>query len=157
MAWTNSKIGAQTVTDILDGTTAIDLDTDTLKGALFDNTITPSNTVAAAAFAYNAGVWLTAAEVDDTTEWDAGGEPLTSVDVTTTSGVVTLDAADLPSGGSSATLANVYGVFVYSDTITTPVADQGFCYNYLGGANAVTNGTFTVVWSGSGIASIDLS
>lgn len=157
MAWTNSKIGGQTVADILAGTTAMDLNTDTLKAALFDNTITPDNTVAAASFAYDAGVWLTAAEVDDGTEWDAAGEPLTSVTLAHSAGVITLDAADTASGGSSATLANVFGVFVYDDTITTPVADQGVSYNYLGGTNSVTNGTFTVVWAAAGVFTIDVS
>ena len=62
------------------------------------------------------------------------------------------DAADL-AGGGNVTLANVYGCFVYDDTITAgTVADQGVCFNYLGGVNAVTAGTFTVIWSASGIA-----
>ena len=42
------------------------------------------------------------------------------------------------------------------DTLTTPVADQGVCYNYLGGANSVVNGTFTVVWHANGIFRITL-
>jgi len=157
MAWTNSKVFEQAALAWLDRTANIDMDGDTFKAALYDNTPTPSNTVSAALSAYNAGTsqWVVANEVDDTTEWDAGGEPLVSNDVTTSAGVITWDATDTASGGSSATLANVYGTLVYDDTLTTPVADQGICYNYFGGANSVTNGTFTIQWSASGILNIN--
>lgn len=157
MAWTNSKIFASTMADIGAGTTAIDLNSDTLKAALFDNTITPDNSVASASTAYNTGVWLVAAEVDDGTNWDAGGEPLTTLSYSASGTTVTLDAADTPQGGATTTLASVFGCLVYSDTITTPVADQGICYNYFGGSQSVTAGTFTIVWNASGIASLDLS
>jgi hypothetical protein len=79
---------------------------------------------------------------------------LSSVTSGFSSNVYTFDAADTVSTGSSATLANVYGCLVYDDTITTPVADQGVCYNYFGGANSVTDGTFTIAWSASGIFAI---
>lgn len=157
MAWTNSKIFAATQADIGAGTTAIDLNTDTLKAALYNNSVTPSNSVASAATAYNAGVWGTANEVDDGTNWDAGGEPLTAVTYDFSGTTVTLDAADTPQGGASTTLADVHGTLVYDDTIATPVADQGICYNYFGGAQSVTAGTFTVVWAATGIYSLDLS
>jgi hypothetical protein len=157
MAWSASSWFRVFFDDQLDVVSGIDLDGDTLKAALYDNDITPDNTVAAAASAYNTGVWDNSNEVDDSTEWDAGGEPITSAGTTGSSTTTTFDGTDTPSGGSSATLANVFGVLVYSDTVTSPVADQGVCYNYLGGANSVVNGTFTVVWSGSGIAAISLS
>ena len=48
----------------------------------------------------------------------------------------------------------MYGCHIYNDTETTPVADMGICYIYFGGSNSVTNGTFTIVWSGSGIFEI---
>jgi hypothetical protein len=157
MAWSASSWFRVFFDDQLDVVSGIDLDGDTLKAALYDNDITPDNTVAAAASAYNPGVWDNSNEVDDSTEWDAGGEPITSAGTTGSSTTTTFDGTDTPSGGSSATLANVFGVLVYSDTVSSPVADQGVCYNYLGGANSVVNGTFTVVWSGSGIAAISLS
>lgn len=153
MAWSNSKIFASFVHAALDRSAAFDLDTDAFKVALFDNTITPDNTVAIAASAYNTGVWLVAAEVDDTTEWDAGGEPLASPDVTVSTTTITFDATDTVSGGTSATLTNVYGCLVYDDTVT----DYGISYNYFGGANSVTDGTFTVQWNASGIASISVA
>lgn len=155
MAWSNSKIFRATLADFLGRTTsfAMDLSGDTFKAALYDNDITPDNDVTAANTAYNAGQWTASGnEVADGTEWDAGGEPLTSVSLdSSTADVVFFDAADTPSGGSSATLANVFGCLVYSDTVTTPVADQGLCYNYFGGTNSVTDGTFTIVWHANGI------
>lgn len=155
MAWSNSKIFMAFLEDVLENTTAMDLNSDTFKAALYDNDITPDQTVTSANTAYNAGQWTAAGnEVADGTEWDAGGEPLTSVTSTRASNVFTFDAADTPSGGSSATLANVYGCLVYDDTIAAPVADQGVCFNYFGGVNSVTDGTFTIVWNASGIFTI---
>ena len=52
---------------------------------------------------------------------------------------------------STTTLTAVFGCLVYDDTLTTPVADPGLSYNYFGGTNSVTSGTFTVVWNASGI------
>jgi hypothetical protein len=66
------------------------------------------------------------------------------------------DASDTASG-ATATLSNVYGVLVYDDTLTTPVADQGVCFNYLGGANSVVSGTFTVVWNANGLFRITVT
>lgn len=153
MAWTNSRIFGAYVADRLDNSAAIDLDLDTIKAALYDNTITPDNTVDAANSSYDGGQWATAGEVDDGTEWDAAGEPLTSADVTRSGAVVTFDAADLVSGGSSATLADVHGCLIYDDD----VADRGICYNYFGGAQSVTDGVLTIQWAAGGIAYLDVS
>ena len=155
MAWSNSKIFMAFLEDVLENTTEIDLNSNTFKAALYDNDITPDQTVASANTAYNAGQWTAAGnEVSDGTEWDAGGEPLTGVASGFSSNVYTFDATNTPSGGSSATLAAVFGCLVYSDTIASPVADQGICYNYFGGTNSVTDGTFTIVWNASGILTI---
>ena len=156
MAWANSKIFSAYITDVLTNTTAMDLNTDaTLGVSLFDNTITPSQTVASASSAYNTGVW-NAGGVSDASGWPAAGRPLASVTSTFTTNVYTFDAADTVSANSSTTLTNAYGCLVYDDTITTPVADQGICFNYFGGANSVTAGTFTVVWNASGIFALTL-
>lgn len=155
MAWTNSKMFMAVFEDLFENLTAMRTVTDTHKAALYDNDITPDQTVSSANTAYNAGQWTAAGnEVSDGTEWDAAGEPLTNVASTRTSNVFTFDADNTPSGGSSATLANVHGCLVYDDTITTPVADQGWSYHYFGGANSVTDGTFTIVWHSSGVFSI---
>lgn len=55
------------------------------------------------------------------------------------------------------TITNAYGAFVYDDTISGgTVADQGVCFNYFGGAQSVTAGTFTVVWHANGIVRFTL-
>jgi len=154
MAWTNSKIFSATIEDIFENTTALDADSDAWKAALFDNTITPSQTVASASTAYNAGVW-NAGGVFDVTGWPAVGRPLV-VTSGFASNVYTFDSADTVSVNSTTTLTNAYGCLIYDDTLAAPVADQGLCYNYFGGANTVTSGTFTVVWNASGIAFLTL-
>lgn len=151
MAWSNSKVFRQTLSDMFLNVAAFDLDSDTFKNALFNNSITPDNDVTAANSAYNVGQWATANEVFEAGQWAQGGVALTSPTVNVgTADVVFWDAADTASG-SAADLANVYGCHIYDDTLTTPVADQGICYLYLGGSNSVVNGTFTVVYSASGI------
>ncbi len=156
MAWSNSKIFSAFVTDAVNNTAALDLNADTFKVALYDNDITPDQTVASANTAYNVGQWvITGNEVSQAGQWAAGGVALASVTSGFTTNVYTFDAADTASG-SAATLANVYGCLIYDDTLTTPVADQGVCFNYFGGANSVTAGTLTVVWSASGIFALTL-
>lgn len=158
MAWSNSKIFAVFIQDALNKTSdGFDLNANTFKAALYDNDITPDNTVTAANSAYNAGQWTaTGNEVTESGQWAAGGVALGTVTSSFTSTTYTFDAADTQSG-SAADLANVYGCLVYCDSATTPVADQGVCYNYFGGSNSVVNGTFTIVWSGSGIFTISVA
>jgi hypothetical protein len=152
MAFTESKIFRAFLADVLDNTTAMDLGADTFKAALYNNTTSPDQDVTSANSAYAVDQWVVGNEVDDGTNWDTGGEPLTSTDLNSgTAGVVFFDAADTPQGGASTTLANVYGCLVYDDTITTPVADQGVCFNYFGGVQSVTGGDFTIVWNANGI------
>ncbi|HEY0644575.1 MAG TPA: hypothetical protein VGD39_14210 [Nocardioides sp.] len=157
MAWSNSKIFQQFLEDAALNVAAFDLDSDTFKVALYDNDITPDNDASAANSAYNAGQWVTTNnEVFEAGQWAQGGVALTSPAISVaTADVVYWDASDTASG-SAADLANVYGCLVYDDTLTTPVADQGICYNYFGGTNSVVNGTFTVVWHANGIFRITL-
>lgn len=151
MAWTNSKVFRQYLADSLNRTAAFDLNADSFKCALYTNAVTPDNDVTAANSAYNVGQWATANEQFESGQWAQAGVTLTSVVVdVATADVVFFDAADTASG-SAADLTNVFGDFIYDDTLTTPVADQGVCYNYFGGANSVVNGTFTVVHSVNGI------
>jgi hypothetical protein len=155
MAWANSKIFQQFVADVMNRANGLfDLDADAHKAALFDNTITPSQTVSAANSAYGAGVWA-AGGVFDASGWPAVGRPLVSVTSSVSAAVYTFDAADTVSANSTTTLTNVFGTQVYDDTAAA-VADQGICYNYFGGANTVTNGTFTIVWNASGIFALTL-
>jgi hypothetical protein len=155
MAWSNSKIFSAAITDSLNNTTALDLNLDTIKVALFDNTITPSQTVASASSAYGAGVWASGG-VLDASGWPAVGRNLANIASGFSSNVYTFDADDTVSANATTTLTNAYGCLVYDDSLTTPVADQGICYNYFGGANSVTSGTFTIVWNASGIFALTL-
>lgn len=134
------------------GTGYTGLDSDTVKVALYNNSVTPDKDAAVGSTGYGTGTWV-GNEVTDATNWTAGGRTLASKTFTTpATGVAMFDAADL-AGGGNVTLSNVYGCLVYDDTITAgTVADQGHCFNYFGGAQAVTNGQFTIVWNANGIS-----
>jgi len=147
----------QWIADCLTRTqTSLNFGTDVPKVALYNNSITPDQNVTAALSAYNAGSsqWLTANEVSQSGQWAAGGVAISGGSGTThfndTAAAVWFTASNT-SSGSAATLASVFGDLFYDDTLTAPVADQGICFNYFGGTNSVTNGTFTVVWSANGV------
>jgi hypothetical protein len=151
---TASKIFSAFVTDALNGTAAFDVNSDTIKAALYGNTGTPDQTAAAASTGYNTGQWTTGNELSNG-GWSAGGLALASVTSAFASNVYTFDAADL-ANGSAATITAAFGCLVYDDTLTTPVADQGLCFNYFGGSQSVTAGTLTIQWNASGILSLTL-
>lgn len=155
MAWSNSKAFSAWLTDSVNRTNAFDLDADNLKNALFDNTITPSQTVASASTAYGAGVWASGG-VLDASGWPAVGRQLLSVTSNFSSATYTFDAADTVSANATTTLTNAYGCLIYDDTLASVVNDQGICFLYLGGANSVVSGTFTVVYHASGLISAAL-
>jgi hypothetical protein len=157
MAWTASKIFVSTIEDIFENTTAIDLNSSTFNAALFDNSITPSQTVVSAetAYAAAAGVWDTG-EVSDGAEWAAGGQQLDGVTFAPASNVLKFDADNEVSTGTSATLVNVYGALIYNTDINTPVDSQGLCYLYAGGVNSVTDGTMTLIFHTNGIMTFTL-
>src|ERR1044072_4464766 len=116
MAWSNSKIFSAFGTDAFNYTAALDLNTDTIKAALYNNTTTPDQTVASASTAYNAGRWTTSNEVSNG-GWAAGGIALTSIASGFSSNVYTFDAADT-ANGSTATISGAFGCLVYEDTLT---------------------------------------
>src|SRR6478752_1383106 len=123
MAWTNSKIFSAFPTDSFNSTASLNIDADALKAALFDNSITPSQTVASASTAYGAGVWASGGQ-SSSTSWPAVGRPLASVASGFSSNVYTFDAADTVSADANCTLSGTYGCLVYNDTLASPVADQ---------------------------------
>jgi hypothetical protein len=134
------------------GTGYTGLDSDTVKAALFDNTVTPDKDAAVGNTGYNTGTWTLAREVTGGANWAAGGRALSGKTFTAPdTGVAMFDAADLSAGGTL-TLANAYGCLVYDDSITGgTVADQGLCFLYFGGAQGVTTGSFSIIWSSNGI------
>jgi len=154
MAWSDSRIFRAFQADSINNVAAFNLgggSPDVPKAALYVNTITPDNDVAAASSAYNTGQWVIGGETSEAGQWAAGGVALAGTVVNVaTADLVFYDANDTASG-SAADLTNATGALVYDDTLTTPVADQGLCYNYFGGPNSVVNGTFTIVWNASGI------
>ena len=164
MPWSNSKIFRAYIGDVLTGTSLMKIQNGgdgNIKVALFPDTITPNQDVSATASQFGAGgVWTayaggTGAEKVDVTNWVTGGRVLASnanrkIDYTSVANTVFFDADDL-AGGGNVTLSAVFGCLVYDDTIATPVVDQGVCYNYFGGTQGVTAGTFTIVWHANGI------
>lgn len=153
MAWSASKAFRQIYSDMIGNVTAFDWDADTIKMAGFDNTITPTQDASAANSAYGAGVWASGGVSG--TNFPAAGVTLASKtnDVGTTS-LVIIDAADNAITGTS--LTNLTGLLCYDDTLTTPVADQGFGYHYLGGSNTVT-GDVNLVYHANGIQRVTIS
>jgi hypothetical protein len=154
MAWTNSKIFREWMVTAYQaaGTGFTGLDSDTVKVALFNNSVTPDQDAAVASTGFNTGTWTTGNEVIDATNWVSGGRALASKTFTTPSAATfRFDAADL-AGGGNVTITNAFGCLVYDDTITAgTVADQGVSFNYFGGAQSVTAGTFTIIWHANGI------
>lgn len=136
------------------GTSYTGLDSDTVKAALYNNTGTPDKdgVLSLTGYAALTSPWIVANEVTDATNWVAGGRALASKTFTTpATGVAMFDAADL-AGGGNVTLSGVLGCLVYDDSITGgSVADQGVCFNFFGGSQSVTAGTFTIVWNANGV------
>jgi len=143
------------ITDILGNTTAVDCNSDSLKGALYNNSVTGTKDDTAAQSAYGGANW-TGNEVSDTTGWASTGRVLDTPTLSNpSSGVVRLDVDDEVGGACTTGLTGFFGWQVYSDTITTPVADQGICFNYFGGTNSVSAGaTLTVAINASGLFEI---
>ena len=161
MAWSASKIFTCYIHDVLCNISAADLDTDaTIEAALFDSTLTPSQTDTTAHNAYGAagGQWA-AGGVFDAAGWPAIGRPLawgTATRVTAaTANPIVFDSDDTVSANATTTLVNANGVLIYDHTAGTPT-DEGFCYNWLGGAQTITAGTFTLVWAATGVYAITL-
>jgi hypothetical protein len=155
MAWTDSRIFREFMIGPMyqaSGTGWTGLDSDTVKAALFNNSVTPDNDAVVGSTGYNTGTWTLANEVTGSSEWVAGGRTLASKTFTAPlADTVMFDAADL-TGVATITITNAYGLFVYDDTITAgTVADQGISYNYFGGVQSVTAGTFSVVFHANGI------
>lgn len=151
--WPKSAMGQGQTAAVLPAGYA-GLGADSVKVSLHNNSITPDKDVGITTSGFNTGVWATANEVTDATNWVSGGRALASKTLTTpSSGVFMFDAADL-AGGGTVTITNAFGCLVYDDATTAGtggIADQGVCFNWFGGAQSVTAGTFTIVWNANGI------
>jgi hypothetical protein len=147
MGWSTSNISGAMVSNFFAPAAALSWSSDTINAALYGTTPTPDKNDTFAHNAYNGsgGQWVTANEITGT-GYTAGGTALASKTNTFGSGTQQVSAAN-PSW-SAATLSAVFGCLVYDNTLA---AKNAFCWNYFGGSQSVTSGTFTIVWSGSGI------
>lgn len=161
MAWTDSRVFTQAVLNPLTAAVwstveptsygANGLSTDVVNVALFNTSVTPDKDAAVGSTGYSTGTWTTTNEVTDVTNWVAGGRALGTKTYTSATGVVAFDAADL-AGGGNVTISATFGCLVYDNSITAgTVAKQGMCFNYFGGTQSVTGGTFTIVWDATGV------
>src|SRR4051812_23882134 len=109
MAWTNSRVFRPFLEAVFKNTAAFDLDGDTFKSALYNNSITPDNDVAAASSAYDTGQWATANELYEVGQWAQGGVALASPVIDVSSADVVFWDADDTSSGSGADITGAVG------------------------------------------------
>jgi len=146
VAWSTSNISAAMVSNFFAPAAALTYTGDTINVALYNNSVTPNKNDTFANNAYAAGTWA-GNEISQAGQWATGGVALASKTNTFGAGTAQIGAANTASG-NNATLTAVFGCLVYDNTLA---AKNAFCWNYFGGSQSVTAGTFTVVWSGSGI------
>jgi hypothetical protein len=147
MAWSTSNAVAYYV--YLMGTNGAKPSTDAFKVALFGNAVVPAQSTTAALneYAGSSSTWSTANEISGT-GYTAGGVSVSSPTWTQSTNVITFASAGTPQW-TSATLSGVYGCYVYDTTNS----NTGISWNYFGGTQSVTGGTFTITYNASGIAS----
>lgn len=147
MAFTASAVNAYYLWAC--GTNAVKPSTDTLKAALFGNSVTPaqSGTAAVTQYAGAGSTWSTGNEASGT-GYTAGGVSVSSPSWAQTSNVISLSSAGTPQWTGASFTA--YGALVFDTT----VSNQGVSWNYFGGAQVVTSGTFTIAWNASGILTV---
>lgn len=148
MAVTASGLYVATFVDALDTTQlALDLDLETHKVAMFTNSITPNFTTDTAygVAPYNAN------EVSGT-GYSAGGAALTGTTFTGASGSAKFDATD--SSWASSTISNARCALIYADALA---GNNAICLVDFGADYSTSAGTFSIVWSASGIFVIDFT
>jgi hypothetical protein len=156
MGWSTSNISAAAVDQLCQGTfyntnAGTSWTADAQKAALYGTTPTPNKNDTLANNTYLAGQWVTGNESTGT-NYTAGGTALGTLTHTFGSGTTQLVAAT--TSWSTVTLSAVFGCLVYDSTLT---AKYAYCWNYFGGSQSVTAGTFSVIWSGSGILQFTIS
>lgn len=127
---------------LADGT--FDLDTNTFKCAILDNTTAPTAATVTPTLS-------DFTEVGAAGSYTAGGETLTLTWVES-GGTVTLDETTNPTwaqNGSNDT--DAYWGLVYQTGLVNGVTDAALCYVDLGGPVDMTAGSLTITWNASGI------
>lgn len=97
---------------------------------------------------------VTANEVSGT-GYTAGGNTLTSTEITLASGVLTYDAADV--SWASSTISNAMAGVGYFARGGADTADELMFLSDFVTAASTTNGTFTIQWNASGIWTLDFT
>lgn len=151
MAVTASGLFVLTFKDMWDNTDLVfDYINDTVKCALFTNTITPSFS----ADTSYASAPYTTNEVSGT-GYSGGGATLASKTISESpTGTLMIDAAD--PAWTTATFSSARCALIWDDTVTSP-ADAALCLVNFGADYAVTAGTFTIQLAATGIWTIDLT
>lgn len=149
MAITVSGLYVATFMDVLDTTQlALDLDLETHKGALFNNTITPNfdTDTAYAVAPYNAN------EVTGT-NWASGGVVLTGTAFSISpAGTLMYDATDV--SVASTTLTNARAYLLYADALA---GNNAVVLVNFGADFSTVNGTFGIQWAAGGVFTVDLT
>lgn len=128
--------------------------TDTVNVALYGNSVVTATAISdtLAHNAYNAasGQWVQANELATATGYTQTGIAVTPKSQTVVSGnVVTFTSSGAPAWTSASFSA--YGCLVYDTTITNKYV---YCWNFFGGVQTVTSGTFTINWNAAGIFTV---
>lgn len=149
MAISASGLYVATFVDALDTTQlAIDLDLDTHKVALFNNSLTTPNFTTDTAYGvapYNAN------EVSGT-GYTSGGATLTGTTFTGSAGVATFDATD--ASWTSSTITAAKGALIYADVLA---GNNAIVLVNLGADYSTSAGTLAITWSASGIFTLTLA
>lgn len=129
------------------------LDLETHKLALYNNTPTPDFDAVGVLSCYNgtASQWVTANEAAASGTYVAGGLVVTTTAVSVQTGNITRWAA--ANWSVTSFTGSVYGCLIYADSITAPSTnvDQGIVAITFGGVQTATAGTFQITWAGTGI------
>lgn len=144
MAWTASGLYVTTFIDVFDTTQlAINLDLETHKIALYDNSNTPN---------FSSETVYSATNEVTGTNWAAGGILLTGTTFTESpAGTVMFDATDV--SVASATFTGARGAKIYADAL----GDQLIVGINFGADYSPNNGTFQIQWASTGIFALDLT
>ncbi len=149
MAVTASGLFFPTWRDILDTTQlAVDLDLETHKVALFQDSITPnfSTDTAYGVAPFDSG------EVSGT-GYTAGGKVLTTTTVTEDpTGSLKWDADDV--SWTSSTITDAKCGLIYADALA---GNNAILLVSFGALFSTSNGTFTIQWAAGGIFALDLT
>jgi hypothetical protein len=150
MVWTTSNGNAYFLWSIGQATARPNPSADTFKVALYNNTVVPAQSATAALTQY-AGTGSTWAGNEITgTGYTATGVNVTPVTWTQTTNVITFTSSGSPQWTSASFTA--YGCLVYDTSAS--MNNQAISWNYFGGAQTVTSGTFSITWNASGILTL---